>query len=94
VDLIFQWDVEKADSNLRKHGVSFDEAASVFADPLSITISDAIHSATEDRLVTIGESATGRIIVVAHTERDHTIRIISARMSTRRERRDYERGNL
>lgn len=94
MDLIFEWDVEKADGNLRKHGISFDEAKSVFLDPLSITRSDPEHSTIEDRSVTIGASNAGRIIVVVHTERDERIRIISARAANPKERRDYEDGDM
>lgn len=94
MDLIFEWDVEKADHNLRKHGVSFDEAKSVFLDPLSITRSDPEHSTVEDRFETIGMSNAGHIIVVVHTERDERIRIISARAANPKERRDYEDGDM
>lgn len=88
--LIFGWDADKARMNLRKHGVSFGEASTVFADPLSLTIADPLHSTDEERFVTIGESSTGRVIVVVHTERGHALRLISARLATPRERRTYE----
>lgn len=86
----FEWDPEKAARNLGKHGVSFDEASTVFGDPLAGTISDPRYSAEEQRFVTIGHSADGSLIVVVHVERDRRTRIISARGATRRERRRYE----
>jgi uncharacterized protein len=87
----FEWDESKADMNEQKHGVSFDEAATVFEDPLSLTVVDEAHSEAEDRFVDIGESRSGRLLVVVYTERDETIRIISCRLATRTERRTYER---
>jgi len=90
VDIEFQWDEAKAESNLRKHGVSFEEAASAFADPLSITIRDPLHSQGEDRFVLLGLSHTGRVLVVVHVERGASIRVISARAATRKERKTYE----
>jgi uncharacterized DUF497 family protein len=90
--LQFEWDSEKAASNLGKHGVSFEEAATVFADPLSLTAFDPDHSQDEDRFITMGLSSAGRLIVVAHTDRDERIRIISARLATPREQRAYENG--
>jgi len=86
----FVWDASKADENSRKHGVSFDEATTVFGDPLAITYADPEHSIGEYRFLTIGHSAQGRLIVVAHTDRDGKIRPISAREMTRKERKDYE----
>lgn len=86
----FEWDLEKAESNLQKHGVGFDEAATAFADPLSLTIPDPDHSTEEDRFVLIGETYGRRLIVVVFTERGDRFRIISARLATRRERRPYE----
>jgi uncharacterized DUF497 family protein len=88
--LRFEWDPEKADSNYRKHGVSFEEAATVFGDPLSITIADPDHSAQEHRFITVGSSASGRVVVVSHTDRDDATRIINARLATRLERKSYE----
>jgi hypothetical protein len=85
----FEWDPEKAEANLRKHGVSFDEAASVFLDPLALTFSDPAHSRSEDREITIGVSSQSRVVFVAHCERAENLRIISARTATRREVRDY-----
>jgi len=88
--LRFVWDREKAAANLRKHAVSFDDAATAFGDPLSITITDPEHSVGEERWLLLGQSATGRLLVVAHTEHRDEIRIISARPATRRERQNYE----
>jgi uncharacterized DUF497 family protein len=88
----FEWEPNKAAANLRKHRVSFHKAASALGDTLSTTFRDQAHSTEETRFVTIGASARGRILVVAHTERDDTIRIISARRATRREREFYEQG--
>ena len=91
MELRFTWDPRKAAANLRKHGVSFEEASSAFGDPLSITIADTEHSRDESRLVLIGRSTPQRLVVVIHVELEETlIRIISARLATRRERRDYE----
>ncbi len=90
--LTFEWDDAKASQNRTKHGVEFEEAATVFADTLSLTIDDPLHSVEEERFVTIGESALRRLLVVVHTERGDTIRIISARQATRRERKDYEQA--
>lgn len=86
----FEWDPNKADSNLVDHGISFEEAATVFGDPLSRTNYDPDHSAEEDRYVTMGGSAAGHLLVVSHTDRGESIRIISARRATRRERKAYE----
>ena len=88
----FEWDDDKAKQNIRKHGVSFEEASSVFADPLALTIPDPLHSEEEDRFVTLGESHRRRLVVVASTDRGAAVRIISARVATRRERKDYEEG--
>lgn len=88
--LVFQWDPKKAAGNLTKHGVSFAEAASIFADHHSITKIDFAHSVGERRLITIGLSNTTKLLVVAHTERGDNIRVISARAATRRERKQYE----
>ena len=87
----FEWDQRKADSNLRKHGVSFSEAATVFRDTLSITGADPDHSELEMRNVTFGTSSAGRLLTVCHTEEgEDLIRIISARLATKMERRLYE----
>ena len=85
----FEWDRAKAARNLAKHGVSFDEASTVFGDPLAGTILGP-HSGEEPRFITIGRSTSQRLITVAHSEREDRIRIISARRATRRERRNYE----
>lgn len=88
--LRFEWSLKKAQSNLAKHGVSFNEAATVFQDVLSVTISDPLHSEDEERFVLIGCSYRNRMLVVVHTEEGDRIRIISARRATRRERARYE----
>ena len=88
----FEWDSKKSQSNKRKHGITFEEASTIFGDPLSITIDDSAHSIGEDRFVTIGTSVNDKLIVVAHTERNDIIRIISARKATRNEKRQYEQG--
>lgn len=90
--LSFEWDGKKAKQNLRKQGVSFEEATTVLGDPLSLTIPDPAHSGREERFVTLGRSSRGRLVVVVLTERADRIRIISARRATRRERRSYEEG--
>jgi hypothetical protein len=90
VMLTFEWDANKAGSNLAKHGVGFEEAATVFGDPMSITIPDPMHSQTEARFIILGYSHAGRLLVVIHTERGDNIRIISARRASRRERAQYE----
>ncbi len=90
--LTFQWDEEKAQANLRTHGVSFQESATIFGDPVSLTIDDPLHSIEEDRFITIGVSDRGRILVVVHTERGDNNRIISTRLATPRERRAYGEG--
>ena len=92
MSMTFEWDEEKASDNFTKHGVTFAEASTVFADPLSRTIPDPLHSDEEDRFIVLGESAPGRTLVVVHTHRGEDIRIISARKATSRERKDYERG--
>jgi uncharacterized DUF497 family protein len=86
----FEWDREKAKKNLRKHKVSFDEAMTVFYDTLSATFDDPDHSINEERFITIGYSSHGRLLVVSHTERGQTIRIISARSATAHERKRHE----
>ena len=86
----FEWDPLKADSNLRKHRVSFEEAATALLDTLSRTALDPDHSIREHRFVTFGVSARRRLLVVSCTEREETIRIISARLATKQEREIYE----
>ncbi len=90
----FEWDDAKAETNERKHGVSFTDALTVFADTLSLTGYDPDHSIDEDRYITMGVSASGRLLIVCHTDRGEKIRIISAREATRAERKDYEDGNF
>lgn len=86
----FDWDTGKADSNMAKHAVSFEEAETVFLDPLSMFVPDPDHSVGESRMIGIGLSGKGRVLVVSYTERESRIRIISARKATRRERWLYE----
>lgn len=88
--LSFEWDENKARTNLAKHGVSFEEAATAFGDPSSLTIADLVHSESENRFIVLGTSHRGKLLVVVHTERGDNIRIISARAASRRERRQYE----
>ena len=88
----FEWDPKKARSNLRKHQVSFEEAATALMDPMSATGLDPDHSVDEERFVTFGMSERGRLLVVAHTEKDDTIRIISARQASKGEKKIYEEG--
>lgn len=90
--MILEWDPEKAASNYTKHGVDFHEAGSVLDDPLSTTFPDPDHSLDEQRYLTIGSSLSGRILVVAHTDRGEAVRLISARQATPSERRFYEQG--
>ncbi len=86
----FEWDPKKARLNLRKHKVSFEEAVTVFYDPLSATFDDADHSVAEQRFITVGFSSQGRLLVVSHTERGKALRIISARRATAHERKKHE----
>lgn len=86
----FEWDAAKADANLGKHRVSFDEAGSVFLDPLAISGPDPDHSVVESRYITFGMSSLGRLLAVSHSYRPGVIRIISARRVTRAERKLYE----
>ena len=86
----FEWDRKKANKNLKSHKVSFDEAVTVFYDPLSATFDDPDHSDDEERLITIGYSSNGRLLVVGHTERGEAIRIITARPATPHERKRHE----
>ena len=86
----FEWDPKKAESNLKKHGVSFDEGITAFGDPLSMNMPDPDHSEGEQRFIVLGTSAQSRTVVVSYTERPPRTRIISARLATRRERKQYE----
>jgi uncharacterized DUF497 family protein len=88
----FEWDPDKERSNIERHGVDFTEAATVFGDPLELTISDPDHSVGEFRFLSIGHSSFNRILVVSYTEREDRIRIISARTASPQERRQYESG--
>jgi uncharacterized DUF497 family protein len=88
----FEWDPEKAAANLAKHGVSFDEASTVFGDQLATTVADREHSEAEARFLTTGLSSRQRIVIVWHTDREDTVRIVGAREATPRERRIYESG--
>jgi uncharacterized DUF497 family protein len=91
--LDFEWDPAKAETNLKEHGISFDEATTVFRDTLSITIADPDHSDSEGRFIDIGMSYRMQLLVVSYTERQDKIRIISARRATRAERKSYEETN-
>ena len=86
----FEWDNKKAEANLKKHQIAFEEAASIFGDPLAITYSDPDHSVGERRYVTFGVSQEGILLVLSHTYRNETARIISARRATKVERKIYE----
>ena len=86
----FDWDLEKARSNLKKHQVDFEEASTVFDDPQFITFLDEEHSTDEERYITLGLSNKGRLIMAAHTERNNPIRIISARKATKNEEKFYQ----
>ena len=88
----FEWDPEKAERNLAKHGVSFHEAGTVFGDPLAITFSDPDHSEEDDRFLTFGHSSEQQLLVVSHADRGEITRIISARRATRKERKFYAEG--
>lgn len=90
--MAYDWDKKKAAENLAKHGVSFDEAKSVFDDSLYVDFYDPDHSIGEHRFLTMGESDQGRLLMVSYTERGNTIRLISARELTPAERRQYEQG--
>jgi hypothetical protein len=87
---IFEWDTKKAGLNLRKHGVGFDEAATVFGDPLALLMPDPDHSVQEMRYILLGTSNRRRLLIVAFAERPPRTRLISARRATRQERRKYE----
>jgi len=89
-DNSFEWDSNKAKANLVKHRVGFDEGATIFNDPLLLTIADPVHSETEQRYLSLGLSFKGRLLVVVHIERNHKTRLISCRKATLRERKAYE----
>ncbi len=88
--LLFEWDTDKAKKNIKVHGISFDEASTVFKDNLSLTIYDPLHSEEEDRLILIGNSCKNRLSVIVHMERGDKIRIITARKAAKKERKQYE----
>ncbi|MCA2621906.1 MULTISPECIES: BrnT family toxin [unclassified Microcystis] len=88
----FDWDKNKAARNLSKHGVSFEEAKTVFDDPLYVDFYDPDHSESEERYLIVGESDRGRLLIVSYTEREDSVRLISAREVTRTEREAYEEG--
>ncbi len=87
-----EWDPRKAKSNIKKHGVSFEEAATALSDPMAATGVDPDHSISEERYITFGISEKGRLVVVSHTEKDEAIRIISTRKASKGERELYEEG--
>lgn len=90
--MVFEWDPEKSDVNITKHGVTFQEASTAFGDPFSLTIPDPDHSTDEQRFLLLGRSAQNRLLVVSFTDRDPNTRIISARKATTNERRKYEKS--
>jgi uncharacterized protein len=94
VDMEFKWDTSKAASNLKKHDVSFAEAQTVFDNPLAFIFEDEVHSVTEHREIIIGHSHQNRLLLISFTERPNAIRIISARLATRKEREDYEQNTF
>jgi uncharacterized DUF497 family protein len=93
VGIDFEWDPNKAAQNFRKHSVTFEEAATVFRDDLSITVPDPDHSMEEERLITVGLSSQNRLLIISHVERGDCIRIIIARELTPREKRQYEEAS-
>jgi len=88
----FEWDSNKAKSNEKKHGVSFEEAQTVFDDPFYVDFYDPDHSDNEDRYIIFGASSRNRILLVSYTERGNKIRIISARLATKQEQKSYQNG--
>jgi len=88
----FEWDSKKAAANIQKHDVTFQEAATVFGDPLTVTFYDPDHSVNENRFITFGSSLQKRLLIVSHTERGGRTRIINARLMDRNERKIYEEG--
>lgn len=89
----FEWDAAKATTNLEKHGLSFEEASTAFGDPLSRTVRDPLHSDEEDRFVLVGMTSAGRLVVVVHTDRGESLRLITARIATSAERRRHEQAD-
>jgi uncharacterized DUF497 family protein len=92
MSLRFEWNDKKARLNKRKHKLAFEEASTVFGDPLSLTIPDTVHSVGDDRFITIGTSDKNRLIVVVYTDNEDVIRIISARQASANEKKQYENG--
>ena len=90
--MVYEWDAKKARGNRRKHRISFEEAATVFLDPLALTFPDPDHSLGEEREITIGRSSRQQVVFVSHCRRGDRVRIISARKTTRGERQQYEEG--
>jgi hypothetical protein len=90
--VVYEWDAAKATLNVRKHGIEFRDAATVFMDPMAETFPDPAHSGGENREITIGRTAGNRIVFVSHCQQGDSLRIISARRATRTERRQYEEG--
>jgi uncharacterized DUF497 family protein len=90
VALVFEWDPKKAAGNLAKHGISFEEASTIFGDPLEASMPDPDHSKHEDRWPSLGRSSIGNVLVLSYTERKKSLRLISARKATPKERRRYE----
>ena len=86
------WDQDKANNNIKKHSISFEEAVTVFGDPLAVTIFDPDHSVGEFRFLMIGQSKLQKLLVKSHTERENEIRLISARLASKQERKNYESG--
>ncbi len=86
------WDQDKANNNIKKHSISFEEAVTVFGEPLAVTILDPDHSVGEFRFLTIGQSKSQKLLVISHTERENEIRLISARFASKQERKNYESG--
>ena len=91
--MLFEWNKNKANQNLIKHGVTFEEASTAFGDKMSITIYDPLHSKDEDRFILLGYSEKNKLLVVVHTDRNDRIRIISARQATKKEKMSYEKSN-
>jgi uncharacterized DUF497 family protein len=94
MNLTFEWDEEKANSNLKKHKISFEEGKTIFDDPFLLTFPDLEHSEIEERYINIGTSAKGRILILIHTEQRKNIRIINCRKATSTERRAYEKRDI
>jgi len=92
MSLRFEWNDKKARLNIRKHGIAFEEASTVFGDPLSITIPDTVHSIDEDRFISIGTSVNDKLLVVVYTDYNDIVRLISARKATGNEKKQYENG--